>query len=1170
LLFVVRRLSKSDFIAGAAAILFVLHPAATESVAWISERKGLLAFLFSSLAILSFLRAVGDGREGRWSRHAVGTFFLVAALLAKGSALVVPFLLILWLVATPRDGKGRAGLRDVAPYLVVTIVITAIHFAVAVATGPAITGGEGSTVARLVTGFPVFARYLRLALLPLGGQSAVPDAAPVAGFELSIVVGLVACAAYATALVVTWRRNRLVFLGLAAIGVCLLPFNNVFPKTTVLFAERYLYFSLAGAALAGGALLARIPARGRLPAAAGTAVVLLALTFLRAGAWSDGVAVFADAREKNQTSWLAAMKHGDALFFSERPEEAAEAYEAADENAASGVERVRARLSRANALVEVGSGPEFVLELLRPVDDLLADAPVGDRDTLKWDLFTKRGWACAASGRDEEAAAAYGMAAQVQPKLALSWANLCTALARLGRVEDAVEAGAKAVRLDPDDEGTAMPFAEALVLVGKIQEAYRSLQAFLTRRPDSFRAQCLAGELDLTLMRPRAARERFVLARSLRPGDARAVRGLTEADLLAARAAFARGLGDEARKRAALAAETDPQDPRPWVFLATLTKDADETDRLLEKAAGLGDGTIGKNALATHRMRRALVRDSRGDRDGAARGVAGAIRAGPERLVAGTRVEVVGELPRLSTLVATESPGRDAILVGVVRFLGERYAEATEAFAEAYGAEVAADRGGSEAAGLALLFRGRSRTGEGKYREAIDDFAVVADQWPDDPWPWYHRSDALLRAGASQSALENPVADAAKLFAGARSAARTALERDPGHLPSRLKVGEIEFAAAEYVDSLRAFGQVKRDYPDHVEPMLDLASLYRAHYMITGEKKYLEEALTELAEAIALEPGNARVRALNGEVLLLTGDAPRAAEELRVAIARDPGLLEARQALVRLLVSQARARLEEGGKEKRATAKKLATRAKGLEAGLAAPHLVMAEIYRIEKDYGPIQEELSWAQTLEPDTDEVRDARASYHKDVGYAYLLKGRKEEALEAFARAIDAESKSVDLDQVRLLLGLDERKPDGPPLDPDVEALLREKTEEARVWFQRAAERRAAGDLEGAAVALKESIKARTSAEAWVELGRIRFDEKRNNEAETAFAKAIRLKPGLPEAHLGLGNVFYLRGDDVGAIASYRRFLRTSAKRGETDTRIRVKALVSVLEERREEEK
>ncbi|MEN8152365.1 MAG: hypothetical protein ABFS86_21280, partial [Planctomycetota bacterium] len=59
LLFVVRRLSKSDFIAGAAAVLFVLHPAATESVAWISERKGLLAFLFSSLAILSFLRAVG-------------------------------------------------------------------------------------------------------------------------------------------------------------------------------------------------------------------------------------------------------------------------------------------------------------------------------------------------------------------------------------------------------------------------------------------------------------------------------------------------------------------------------------------------------------------------------------------------------------------------------------------------------------------------------------------------------------------------------------------------------------------------------------------------------------------------------------------------------------------------------------------------------------------------------------------------------------------------------------------------------------------------------------------------------------------------------------------------------------------------------------------------------
>ena len=98
-----------------AALLFAVHPVNVESVAWIAQRKNLVAMLFLELALLFYLWSDPDAPQteetrkapaNRWYWLSLAAFLL--AMLGKGSAAVLP--LILLLVAWWR--RGRVGVRD--------------------------------------------------------------------------------------------------------------------------------------------------------------------------------------------------------------------------------------------------------------------------------------------------------------------------------------------------------------------------------------------------------------------------------------------------------------------------------------------------------------------------------------------------------------------------------------------------------------------------------------------------------------------------------------------------------------------------------------------------------------------------------------------------------------------------------------------------------------------------------------------------------------------------------------------------------------------------------------------------------------------------------------------------------------------------------------------------
>jgi tetratricopeptide (TPR) repeat protein len=298
------RLGLGRLAAFLAAGVFLLHPVQVETVAWVSQRKNLLAMLFLLLAWHAYLRYREGGARLGYAAS-LASFFL--AILAKPVAVVLPLILLLQERSLADDRGGRRRL-DKLPYLLLAVAVGL--FAVK-AQDPLHGGGlsgyhGGSPLATLFTMLPVFCRYLGLILWP-AGLSAVY--APT--IHTSLDGGVVAAALCLAALAVGWRyldrrdRRLSFWAGVAVIGI--LPVSQIVPLVT-LMNDRYLYVPLLGvAALAGSAAarLARGAGGGRVPAAAVAALLLtpLAATSVgRVAAWHDDLTLWRDAVAKSPKS----------------------------------------------------------------------------------------------------------------------------------------------------------------------------------------------------------------------------------------------------------------------------------------------------------------------------------------------------------------------------------------------------------------------------------------------------------------------------------------------------------------------------------------------------------------------------------------------------------------------------------------------------------------------------------------------------------------------------------------------------------------------------------------------------------------------------------------------------------------------------------------------------
>jgi tetratricopeptide (TPR) repeat protein len=245
-----------------AALAFALHPLRVETVAWVTERRGVLAAAGFLAAVLLYLRAAGQ--TGRRRRVLLGgsVALFAGALLAKTLVSPLPLVLILLdlyplhrLPADPRRwlaSTWRPVWIEKLPYLVLGAAGTIVVYTANARLGTVGVLSPAAWLAKvaLTLWLPVQKSLVPTSLSAL--YELRPDLSPLEPRVVTAGLGVLALASAAGLL----ARRRAWPAGLAVLAyqaLMLAPIAGFVHAGVQLTADRYTYLATLGWALLGGA-----------------------------------------------------------------------------------------------------------------------------------------------------------------------------------------------------------------------------------------------------------------------------------------------------------------------------------------------------------------------------------------------------------------------------------------------------------------------------------------------------------------------------------------------------------------------------------------------------------------------------------------------------------------------------------------------------------------------------------------------------------------------------------------------------------------------------------------------------------------------------------------------------------------------------------------------------
>jgi tetratricopeptide (TPR) repeat protein len=311
-----------------AALVFAVHPLRVESVAWIAERKDVLAGLFFALVLLAWERYA---RRGGARRYALAAAALALGLAAKPTLVTAPLVLVLldvWPLGRwrPGDGWRRLGrvLAEKAPLLAFSAASSVTVYLAQKRGGGMSALGPGPGV-RLANAVVSYGAYLGKTVWPT-------DLAPYYPYPQAIPWGELALAAVALAAISAlawrhWRRRPWLAVGWLWFCGALVPMIGLVQVGSQAMADRATYLPAVGLAVAiawsaGEAARVRHREAAAGAVALGVLAALSAVTAGQVGRWRDGETILRHTLAVTRDNWLVSNNLGALLAQQGRYDEA--------------------------------------------------------------------------------------------------------------------------------------------------------------------------------------------------------------------------------------------------------------------------------------------------------------------------------------------------------------------------------------------------------------------------------------------------------------------------------------------------------------------------------------------------------------------------------------------------------------------------------------------------------------------------------------------------------------------------------------------------------------------------------------------------------------------------------------------------------------------------------
>jgi tetratricopeptide (TPR) repeat protein len=261
--------------AAAAALIFGLHPMTVETLAWVGERKTLLAAFFALWSLVFYLRYArasrpqradsGPARRTRWPPLAVSVAAYLLAVMSKPTALLLPIVMLVmdfWpLGRMDRSGGLRAGKAGTAPpplpdsllQRIVKLVLEKVPFFLIMGVSAVVTYiSQGKLYAETRT--PLQALFIfchNIVFYPFkmlwpANLTSHYHPPPLLIGTFSIQAGIIGTVLLAAGLIVSLRWTRSLAAGWAIFLVAIFPTMGVIGFSNVIASDKFAYLPVLG------------------------------------------------------------------------------------------------------------------------------------------------------------------------------------------------------------------------------------------------------------------------------------------------------------------------------------------------------------------------------------------------------------------------------------------------------------------------------------------------------------------------------------------------------------------------------------------------------------------------------------------------------------------------------------------------------------------------------------------------------------------------------------------------------------------------------------------------------------------------------------------------------------------------------------------------------------